>query len=67
MKISAVREQAFAMPLTNPSYPRAPYRFTNREYVIISYRTDPDALAAVVPEPLEVIEPTTKAASRVPG
>ena len=60
MKISAVREQAFAMPLTNPSYPRAPYRFTNREYVIISYRTDPDALAAVVPEPLEVIEPIVK-------
>jgi acetoacetate decarboxylase len=48
------------MPLTNPSYPRPPYRFTNREYLIISYRTDPAALAAVVPEPLEITEPIVK-------
>ncbi|HUN92155.1 MAG TPA: acetoacetate decarboxylase [Burkholderiaceae bacterium] len=60
MKIDQVRETAFAMPLTNPSYPRAPYRFVNREYVIISYRTDPAALAAVVPEPLQVAEPIVK-------
>lgn len=60
MNIDAIREQAFAMPLTNPSYPRAPYRFFNREYIIITYRTDPDALAAVVPEPLEVVEPVVK-------
>ena len=45
------------MPLTNPSYPPGPYRFINREYLIITYRTDPDALRAVVPEPLEIIEP----------
>jgi acetoacetate decarboxylase len=60
MKLSEVRDKAFAMPLTNPSYPRAPYRFVNREYVIITYRTDPQALAAVVPEPLEVTEPIVK-------
>ncbi len=60
MKISEVREQAFAMPLTNPSFPRAPYRFVDREYVIITYRTDPQALAAVVPQPLEVAEPVVK-------
>jgi len=60
MKISDVRSLAFAMPLTNPSYPPAPYRFVNREYVIVTYRTDPAALAAVVPEPLEVIEPIVK-------
>jgi len=60
MKIDQVRETAFAMPLTNPSYPRAPYRFVNREYVIISYRTDPAALEAVVPEPLQVAEPIVK-------
>lgn len=52
-----VRRSAFAMPLTNPSYPRGPYRFVNREYLVISYRTDPEALRAVVPEPLELGEP----------
>ena len=60
MKIDQVRAQAFAMPLTNPSFPRPPYRFYNREYIIISYRTDPAALAAVVPEPLQVAEPIVK-------
>ena len=60
MKISDVRAQAFAMPLTNPSYPRGPYRFINREYLIITYRTDPDALRAVVPEPLTITEPIVK-------
>jgi acetoacetate decarboxylase len=60
MKVSEVRERAFAMPLTNPSYPPAPYRFIDREYLIISYRTDPEALAAVVPAPLEVVEPIVK-------
>jgi acetoacetate decarboxylase len=60
MKIDEVRRAAYAMPLTNPSFPRGPYRFFDREYVIISYRTDPDALRAVVPEPLEIIEPIVK-------
>jgi acetoacetate decarboxylase len=60
MNIQQVREQAFAMPLVNPSFPRPPYRFYNREYIIISYRTDPAALAAVVPEPLQVAEPIVK-------
>ena len=49
MKIEEVRARAFAMPLTNPSFPRPPYRFYNREYIVITYRTDPAALAAVVP------------------
>jgi acetoacetate decarboxylase len=51
---------AFAMPLTNPSYARGPYRFVNRQYMIISYRTDPRALAAVVPALLEFTEPIVK-------
>lgn len=55
-----VRRSAFAMPLTNPSYPRGPYRFINREYMVITYHTDPDALRAVVPEPLELGEPLVK-------
>ena len=58
MKIADVRKNAFAMPLNNPAYPRGPYRFYNREFVIITYRTDPEILRAVVPEPLEVVGDT---------
>src|SRR6478672_10064433 len=60
MKIEDVRRSAYSMPLTNPSFPPGPYRFFNREYFIITYRTDPEALAAVVPEPLQVTEPVVK-------
>jgi acetoacetate decarboxylase len=41
------------MPVFSPSYPRGPYRFVNREYLIISYESDPDCVRAAVPEPLE--------------
>lgn len=57
MDIRTIREQAFAMPFTNPAFPRGPYRFINREFFIISYRTDPDRLRAVVPEPLQITSP----------
>src|SRR5215203_4197992 len=60
MKIDDVRRTAYSMPLTNPSFPRGPYRFFNREVFVITYRTDPEALAAVVPEPLEVAEAVVK-------
>ncbi|MDR3485800.1 MAG: acetoacetate decarboxylase [Bradyrhizobium sp.] len=52
MRESDVRERAFAMPLTSPAFPPGPYRFVNREYLIITYRTDPEKLRALVPEPL---------------
>ena len=58
MKIDDVRKNAFAMPLNNPSYPRPPYKFYNREFVVITYRTDPEVLRALVPEPLEVVGDT---------
>jgi acetoacetate decarboxylase len=48
------------MPLTSPAFPRGPYRFTNREFLVITYRTDADALRAVIPEPLEFTEPVVK-------
>jgi acetoacetate decarboxylase len=54
MKLADVRAKAFAMPLSDPAYPRGPYKFYNREFVVITYRTDADALREVVPEPLEV-------------
>src|ERR1700756_4407308 len=52
MRESDVRERAFAMPLTSPAYPPGPYRYVNREFLIITYRTDPQKLRARVPEPL---------------
>jgi acetoacetate decarboxylase len=60
MKIKDVMQRAFAMPLTSPSYPPGPYRFVDREFFVITYRTDPEALRAVVPEPLEIVEPLVK-------
>ena len=58
MKLADVRAKAFAMPLNDPAYPRGPYKFYNREFVVITYRTDLDALREVVPEPLEVASDT---------
>lgn len=55
-----VRRRAFAMPLTSPSYPPGPYRFVNRECLVLIYRTDPAALERLVPAPLELAEPVVK-------
>ena len=55
-----IRKRAFAMPLTSPAYPPGPYRFVNREYLIITYRTDPERLRAIVPEPLLLESPLVK-------
>ena len=54
MKLTEVRRKAFAMTLHDPAYPPGPYKFYNREFVVITYRTDIDKLHAVVPEPLEL-------------
>jgi acetoacetate decarboxylase len=60
MKLQDVRDKAFSMPLTSPAYPVGPYRFINREFFIVTYRTDPEALRAVIPEPLEMTDPIVK-------
>jgi acetoacetate decarboxylase len=60
LKSKDVRKRAYSMPLTSPAYPQGPYRFVDREFLIVTYRTDPDRLRAVVPEPLEVDEPLVK-------
>jgi len=52
--------RSLTTPLNAPAYPAGPYRFTNREYLNITYRTDPEALAAVVPEPLRIPEPLVR-------
>ncbi len=41
-----------SMPAAGPSYPRGPYRFINREYLIITYESDAAAIRAALPEPL---------------
>ena len=35
-----------SMPAFSPSYPRGPYRFLRREYLIVTYETDADAIRA---------------------
>ncbi|MFF0010910.1 acetoacetate decarboxylase [Streptomyces sp. NPDC005374] len=47
-------------PLTSPAFAPVVPRFTDREYLNIVYRTDPDALRAVVPEPLRIDEPLVR-------
>jgi len=42
-----------SMPAASSSYPRGPYRFVNREYFIVTYESDPAAIRAALPEPLE--------------
>lgn len=60
MDETEVRRRAFAMPLTSPAYPIGPYRFYNREFLIIAYRTDPQKLRELVPQPLQVTDPLVK-------
>jgi acetoacetate decarboxylase len=45
-----------SMPAAGPSYPAGPYRFMDREFLIITYETDPDVIRDHLPEPLEPIE-----------
>jgi acetoacetate decarboxylase len=60
MNIDEIRRTAFAMPFTSPAFPPGPYRFVNREFLIVTYRTDIDVLRTVVPEPLQVTHPIVK-------
>ena len=60
MNPTEVRERAFAMPLTQPAYPPGPYRFCDREFLVIAYRTDPKKLRDIVPEPLEIYSDIVK-------
>ena len=57
MKIDEIRKNAFAMPYVCPAYSKGPFEFFGREFFIISYRTDPELLRAVVPEPLTIKDP----------
>ncbi|MGH8750108.1 MAG: acetoacetate decarboxylase, partial [Burkholderiales bacterium] len=39
--------------MASPSYPRGPYRFIDREYLIVTYESDPSAIREALPEPLQ--------------
>ncbi len=60
MEIADVKVHAFAMPLSSPSFPQGPYHYTDREHLIIAYRTDRAILEAILPEPLEFDEPIVR-------
>lgn len=59
MKVEDILKQS-STPLGAPAFPRGPYRFRNREYLNITYRTDAEALRRVLPEPLEFDEPLVR-------
>lgn len=54
MNFEEILRDGYAMPLTSPSFHRGPFRFTQREYLVVTYRTDAASLRHLVPEPLEV-------------
>jgi acetoacetate decarboxylase len=41
------------MALASRSCPKGPYRFVDREYLPIHHESDPEAICAVLPGPLE--------------
>lgn len=51
MKIAEIINQS-SMPIASPSYPKGPYRFINREYLIVTYESDPNDIREALPEPL---------------
>ncbi|KNB52797.1 acetoacetate decarboxylase [Streptomyces caatingaensis] len=50
----------FTTPVDSPAYAPTRYRFTDREYLTLTYRTDPGALRRIVPEPLAVADPLVR-------
>ena len=45
-----------SMPASGPSYPAGPYRFIHREFMVITYETDPEIIRHQLPEPLEPVD-----------
>jgi acetoacetate decarboxylase len=50
----------FNAPRWLMAYPKGPYRFVDREYLIIEYKTDEERLLQVLPPGMELIEPVVK-------
>lgn len=49
MKASEVGKTAYSMPLTSSAYPKGPCRFVNREFLVITYRSDREKLRVTGP------------------
>jgi len=60
MDAETLLKNAYAVPICAPGYPNHEPRFFNREFLTITYRTDPEAMRRWVPEPLKVTEPIVK-------
>lgn len=48
-----IRAGGFSTPWDAPTIPRFPFRFRNARILTVFYRTDPEAVALLVPPPLE--------------
>jgi acetoacetate decarboxylase len=42
-----------SIPIVGPTYPYGPFHFVDREYFVVLYESDPAAIRAALPEPLE--------------
>ena len=49
MKIEEIQQNAFGMPFVLRAHLKIEYKMTNREYFIIKYETDYDALQSCCP------------------
>jgi acetoacetate decarboxylase len=58
MKKADVVKQ-YTTPIAAPAFVQGPHRFRRREYLNITYRTL-EALAKLVPEPLEIDQPLVR-------
>ena len=54
-----------SMPAAGPSYPAGPYRFINREFMVITYETDAEVIAEQLPEPLEPLDTAPRPLSKL--
>jgi acetoacetate decarboxylase len=59
VRIAEVR-QLLSTPVNARAFSPGPHRFFGREYLTIVYRSDPDALRRLVPEPLQIAEPLVR-------
>jgi acetoacetate decarboxylase len=57
MKIDEIRKNAYGMPYMSPAFSKGPFQMFNREFFIITYRTDPEAFRKALPEPLTFKDP----------
>jgi acetoacetate decarboxylase len=60
--MSELMNNEFDMPVPRwiVTYPCGPYRFINREFLVITYETDPEYLRKIVPPELEIPLPYVK-------